>query len=190
MSELLNVLAPKGAEMLVNGIRNRVFVPPLKEIHSRAPDNLTHAAKITPEDRHIDWQKWTWIEISRRQRVLNPLWGKALVPTQKTGDHAKDFQWKRIIFDEIENISEDSVPGSKWLALLPGVPFIPSHVRKGQRALYIYTVDGQLLRLGKLKVEGEKFNDALIAAQKARMFSPNKVRFTDAEFSIFNNPIC
>jgi methionyl-tRNA formyltransferase len=187
--ELLDFLAPKGADMLVNGIRNRIFVPPLKEVGSQAAeDGLTHAAKITPEDRHIVWQNWTWAQISRRQRVLNPLWNTALAPArQKTGNNGTPkLKPKRIIFDDLEPVPQDTVPGSEDLKLLPGVPFMPSK----HKSLFVYTVDGQLLRLGRLKVEGDKFNDALIAAQKARMFSPSPVRFSDVEFSLFHNPLC
>ncbi|EED23828.1 methionyl-tRNA formyltransferase family protein, putative [Talaromyces stipitatus ATCC 10500] len=195
--ELLGFLAPKGAEMLINGIRNRVFVPPLKEVNSQVnklnSKSPIHAAKVTPEDRHIKWKEWTWTDINRRQRVLSSLWNKALIPAQKpSADDPKNFQWKRVIFDEIEGISQDSVPKSQWLSLLPGVPFIPKPTESNSRdsALYVYTADGKLLRLNKLKVEGGKFNNALIAAQKAHMFSPKSFRATDAEFSLFYNPLC
>ncbi|KAE8556508.1 hypothetical protein EYB25_001209 [Talaromyces marneffei] len=196
--ELLGLLAPKGAEMLLNGIRNCVFVPPLKEVESqfRGYDakNLTHAAKITPEDRHIKWREWAWTDINRRQRVLSPLWSKALIPAQKpSAEDPKNFQWKRIIFDEIEEVSQDTVPGSQWLSLLPGVAFTPGNPTQNKihdKALYIYTTDGKLLRLNRLKVEGDRFNDALTAAQKAHMFSPKSFRATDAEFSLFYNPLC
>lgn len=192
---LLELLAPLGAEMLVNGIRNRVFVPPLKEVASSAAacddSQLTHAAKITPEDRHMKWQQWTWTEINRRQRVLRSLWSKALVPVHKSGDDTQEFLWKRLILEEIEVVSHESVPGSQWLTLLPGVPFIPSPTRSGRdKAIYVYTADGRLLRLSRVKVEGDKSNDALIATKKARMLSPNIVRFADAEFSLFYNPLC
>ncbi|OKL58852.1 hypothetical protein UA08_05644 [Talaromyces atroroseus] len=195
VSELLDFLAPKGANMLVNGIRNRYFVPPLKEVGSRATvysddgsNKFAHAAKITPEDRHIDWQNWTWTQISRRQRVLQPLWNKALVPTRKKtdGDITQNLNGRRIIFGDLQPVPQETVPESEGLKLLPGVPFIST----GQKSsLFVYTVDGQLLRLSRLKVEGDKFNDALIAAQKARMFSPNTVRFSDVEFSLFLNPL-
>jgi methionyl-tRNA formyltransferase len=198
LPELLGLLAPKGAEMLINGIRNRVFVPPLKEVKSQfngsVARDLTHAAKITPEDRHIKWREWSWTDINRRQRVLSPLWSKAFIPAQKpSAEDPKNSQWKRIIFDKIEEVSQDTVPESQWLSLLPGVPFIPSsptQTKVHDKAMYVYTADGKLLRLKKLKVEGEKFNDALTAAQKAHMLSPKSFRATDAEFSLFFNPLC
>lgn len=199
VSELLEVLAPKGAEMLINGIRNRIFVPPLKEVDSAAnarenpQDLLVHAAKITPEDRHIKWNEWTWTTISRRQRVLGPLWSKALIPAHSSDNKiAENMLWKRVIFEDIEEVSPDSLPQSQWLSLLPGVPFAPStgSTQPRDKALFVYTADGKLLRLQKIKVEGDKTNDATIAAQKAHMFSPKPFRAPDAEFRLFYNPLC
>jgi hypothetical protein len=88
--ELLEFITPKAAEMLVQGIRNRLFIPDpnrlersqnsasSKDINpSSSTDtgrSLRHAPKITAEDRHIDWKKWTMEDILRRDRVLGRLW--------------------------------------------------------------------------------------------------------------------
>ncbi|QKX56254.1 uncharacterized protein TRUGW13939_03355 [Talaromyces rugulosus] len=196
VSDLLALLAPKGAEMLVKGIQNRVFVPPLKDAGWRATadrsDNF-NATKITPEDRHVNWQNWTWADINRRQRVLGSLWSKALASTKLSkGQDSPSYEEKRIIFEEIKE-APDHFPESERLALLPGVPFIRGQV-SGQspgedKALYVYTRDGRLLRLGKMKVEGDKTKDSLNAAFKARMFSPNTVSFENVDFSLFYNPL-
>jgi methionyl-tRNA formyltransferase len=250
--ELLELLAPKGAEMLINGIRNRVFVPPLKEIKPQlyefdqipAPETpvpnldpctipsisefftskgakmpvnesrdrepvspweevepqsnrprrkiLTHAPKITPEDRHIDWQEfdWKWSEIKRRQRVLGPLWSLAIpAPNEPLSleDPRHPFHhrqtWKRVIFDEIEEVPRDSIPGFHQL-FTSGVPFFfsPTQGKDRDKALYVFSLDRKLLRLKKLKFEGEKFNDARIAAQKARvLYEMKEEDFEDHE---------
>lgn len=190
--ELLDLVSPKGAEMLINGIRNRIFLPPLKDAGWRAAegsDPLIHAAKIKPEDRHIDWKHWTWKEISRRQRVLGPLWNMALVPT-KSLDGGVEFQKKRVIFTDIEEVQP--VRGSEQLALLPGVPFaegpIPQQPRGG-KALYVFARDGKLLRLREVKVEGEQANDGFRAASKAQMLCDRPIRSGDAEFCMFYNPL-
>jgi methionyl-tRNA formyltransferase len=191
---LLDLVSPKGAEMLVKGIRDRVFVPPLKDAVWRAAagdDMLIHAAKIMPEDRHVDWQNWTRVDISRRQRVLGPLWNTALVPV-KSPDNVVTFQNRRIILTNIEEVSEP-VQGSERLTLLPGVPFIlgrvPASLPRGDKALYTYASDGQLLRLREVKVEGQQANDGLTAALKAHMLSDRTIRLSGAEFSLSYNPL-
>ncbi|CRG85347.1 methionyl-tRNA formyltransferase [Talaromyces islandicus] len=195
VSDLLALLAPKGAEMLVKGIQNRVFVPPLKDAGWRATadsNDIVHAAKITPEDRHVNWQNWTWVDINRRQRVLGSLWSKALVSSKYSEGQNTIYEEKRIIFDGIEE-ARDLLPESERLALLPGVPFIRGHFSaqspRDDKAIYVYTRDGQLLRLVKIKVEGDKMKDSLTAALKARMFSSNTVSLDNVEFSLFHNPL-
>lgn len=190
--ELLHLVAPKGAEMLVNGIRNRIFVPPLKDAGWRGAtgdDSIIHAAKITPEDRHIDWKNWTWKEISRRQRVLGPLWNMALVPV-KPVDGGVEFQKKRVILTNVEEA--ESVRGSEPLALLPGVPFAEGPVPRqpsGEKPLYVYARDGKLLRLREVKVEGEQAKDGFRAALKAQMLCDRTVRSGESEFCMFYNPL-
>lgn len=182
--------------MLVKGIQNRVFVPPLKDAGWRAAvdsSDIVHAAKITPEDRHVNWQNWTWVDISRRQRILGPLWSKGLASVKPSeGQNSTRYEEKRIIFDEIED-APDHFPESERLALLPGVPFIRGDVSsqspRDDKALYVYTRNGQLLRLGKMKVEGDKTKDSLTAALKARMLSPNTVSFENFDFNLFYNPL-
>lgn len=196
VQDLLAVVAPKGAEMLVQGIRNRLYVPPLKPAGWRAAaqgeGDLIHAAKITPADRHVDWRSWSSQTIRRRLRVLGPLWNTALTPGKSFKSDSPTFQSKRIILNDIEEVA-DRVPGSEAFALLPGVPFIrgpvPTHLPKGDKSLYVYSSDGKLLRLREVKVEGDQANNGFVAALKARMLSPRTVRIEDREFGLFYNPL-
>jgi len=189
--ELLELVAPKGAEILLNGIRNRIFVPPVKDAGWRAAEggDLIHAAKIKPEDRHINWESWTWTDISRRNRVLGPLWSKALVPNDSP-DGSASFQQKRVIFTRIEEVNPPE--GSDQLALLPGVPFIngtlpvkPQEVK----GLYVFTRDGKLIRIHEMKVEGEQAADGFRAALKARMISNRTFHSGNSKFTVFHNPL-
>jgi methionyl-tRNA formyltransferase len=192
--ELLDLMSRKSAEMLVKGIRERIFVPPLTDAgwrEAEGVDDLIHATKIKTEDRHVDWQHWTWMDISRRLRVLGPLWSIALVPV-KSSDGGFTFQKKRIILSKIEEAPKH-VQGSEKMALVPGVPFVPMRVpefsSQDDEALFSYTADGRLLRLREIKVEGQVFKNGLAAARKAHMLSDRSVRLGDAEFSLFHNPL-
>lgn len=190
--ELLEVVSPKAAEILVNGIRNHLFVPPIQAIQQSALEDeseLIHATKITPEDRHIKWNEWDREHISRRDRVLGPLWNNAIVANESDGlDNS--FQTRRVIFTNIEEV--DSKERFERFRLLPGVPFaeaVPGQKPHIENALYVYSGDGKLLRLREIKVEAQKVNDGFRAAKKAQMFSNRKLRLGDVEFYVFHNPL-
>jgi methionyl-tRNA formyltransferase len=74
---LLETLGPLGAEMLVRGISEKLFVPPHHDVCQSLPAASTqpsHAPKISPSDREINWQTWSSSEILLRDRVLGRLW--------------------------------------------------------------------------------------------------------------------
>ncbi|RKF62343.1 Methionyl-tRNA formyltransferase, mitochondrial [Erysiphe neolycopersici] len=56
-ARLLEIVTPVAAEMLVKGLNQRLFVPPLKSVGWVPPKNekLIYANKITPEDKKIPW---------------------------------------------------------------------------------------------------------------------------------------
>jgi len=75
---LLNFITPKGADILVEGLRKRAFEPGyVADIPKHLTDGkraIRHAPKITTEDRHINFHKMSSEEIVRRNRVLGRLW--------------------------------------------------------------------------------------------------------------------
>lgn len=190
--ELLNIVAPKGAQLLVEGINNGLFVPPVQNAgwrSSEGSDALVHAAKIKPEDRHIDWANWSLLEINRRSRVIGPLWSRALAST--TGvDGSLSFQQKRVILTETKEVEPPK--GCESLAVVPGLPFAncshPVGPKKG-RALHVFTRDGKVLRINQMKVEGEQAAEGLRAAVKARMFGDRSFQSGGVEFTAFRNPL-
>ncbi|KAJ5257221.1 hypothetical protein N7478_013325 [Penicillium angulare] len=190
--ELVNLVAPKGAQLLVDGIDNGLFVPPIKDAGWRATestDDLVHAAKIKPENRHLDWKNCKLLDINRRNRVIGPLWSKALVP-ETLADPQTSFKYKRVILTDIEEVEPPK--GSDSFAVVPGLPFAnaayPVGPKKG-RALYVFTSDGKALRINKMKVEGEQDAEGLRAAIKAHMFGDRSFQSAAAEFTPFRNPL-
>jgi methionyl-tRNA formyltransferase len=73
---LLETLGPLGAEMLVRGIESNLFLPPHHAVSQTLPTSTqpSHAPKITPSDREINWSSWPSSEILLRDRVLGRLW--------------------------------------------------------------------------------------------------------------------
>lgn len=168
--QLLDVVSPKAAQMLVNGIRNGVFVPPREDVgwrSSQGEKSLIHATKIKPEDRHVDWKNWTSAEIFRRNRVLGPLWNMA-----QTGNHGVR---KRVIFTEIEEVELLAFPGDDGsFTLQPGMPFMNSMFERlsgEEPKLCVRTSDGRFIRLRQLKAESQQAADGARAARKADLFT-------------------
>jgi methionyl-tRNA formyltransferase len=190
--ELTSLVSGKGAQLLFDGIQNGLFVPPLQDagcLSEKDTQNLIHAAKIQPEDRHVDWANWDLVNFNRRNRVLGNLWSKALVAS-KPGDGPISFQRKRVILTDVEEV--DPPKGSETFAIVPGLPFTnathPVEPKKN-RTLYVFTKDGKALRINHLKVEGEPVAEGLRAAIKARMFGDRSIQSGGAEFTPFRNPL-
>ncbi|KAL4781876.1 formyl transferase [Aspergillus varians] len=190
--ELVEDVAPKGADILVEGIRKGLFVPPIEDAgwYSSETKDLIHAAKIKPEDRHIDWASWTWADISRRHRVLGPLWSKSLVLGESSGP-IPTFQQRRVILSEFEEVQP--LKGSEAFTLVPGLPFVDGeHTVKPDsgKGVYVFTRDGKLIRIHQIKVEGQQNLDTLRAALKTRMLGSRTFSSNHASFTPFHNPLC
>lgn len=77
-TEFTDYIGTKGAEMLVRGIDNRVYVPPLVERgwYSKSPENLTYAHKTTSADTRADFVSSTAREIVLKSHAFRRLWCK------------------------------------------------------------------------------------------------------------------
>lgn len=185
--QLLDLVSSKGAQILVDGVRDGVFVPPVEPagwLPAGEKADLVHAVKIKTEDRHIDWKNWTWAEISKRSRVLGPLWSMATVAA---GTDGQNRQQRRVIFTAMERVE---IPkGSDPRLHVPGLPFVegipPFEQRQGGKGLYVFTHDGSLVRLQQIKVEGERVADGFRAALKAQMVSDQTFRLGDSDYTRF-----
>ncbi|EFE43142.1 methionyl-tRNA formyltransferase family protein, putative [Trichophyton verrucosum HKI 0517] len=176
--------------MLINGIRNRLFVPPLNPIIKQTTSDereLRPASKIKPENRHVAWNSWNWDTIRRHQIVLGALWNTAATsPTIPGEEHL--VQRKRVIFGNMKLADStrrtDGIPFTK-----PGVPFTfkdPVNKRDEGR-LFVFTSDGKLLEIEEMKVEGDRMAPAYRAALKAKLVDPVAAR--TSMHSVFHGPL-
>lgn len=186
VEQLLDLVTPKAADILLKGIQNRLFVPPPKGIgwHVKNDDgDLRFAGKIKPEDRHINWNTWSWDDITRRERVLGPLWNKALV-----ADGDKGSRHKRIIFTKVELVEKSDFLGQ--IQVPPGLPFLvdtglPFTGR--QKPVYVYTCDGKLVQIHEMKVEGQPAADAYNAARKATLTEAQESNSGEISYYLFHD---
>ena len=91
--DLLKFVTPKAAELLVEGIKDRVFVKPLVDVGWLKPHKLMHAPKITPNDRQVDWLSWNSLTIDRHHRSLGRLWSNIWVNSETA---------RRFVFEDFE----------------------------------------------------------------------------------------
>jgi methionyl-tRNA formyltransferase len=92
---LLKNITPKGAEILVKGIRNRVFVPPLVHRSWYQKTDIVHAPKITAADRQVDFRQQSASAIDKNVRALGRLWCNVFLDAHNT---------KRLVFEDFETV--------------------------------------------------------------------------------------
>ncbi|KAI9711094.1 MAG: hypothetical protein M1812_007288 [Candelaria pacifica] len=159
VSQLLEYVAPKGAEILIRGLREKIFIPPYNEINpSEAPPQpqdpqIRKAPLISPESSHINWPTWPASEIVRRNQILGPLWTSATFLTKDPGIKgvrgSSGFtvpMVKRIIFDGISLGRETTDPRIPEPGLIT-VDFEGTEI-------HLDTCDGRTVMIARAKLEG------------------------------------
>ena len=74
-------LAAAGAEMLVDVLKQRRFVPPHEDVgwYARSDGPIDHAPKVTKQDRYIDFKIHSLADVIAKHNALGDLW--CLLPT-------------------------------------------------------------------------------------------------------------
>ena len=181
---LEKVVAPVGAGLLVQGIKDGVFVHPQGEQDqikaSSEDDALLTAPKLSRSDQHIDWKSWTAKEILRRHRVIGPLWNN-FYPGDIPESKPKRLIWESG-FRKLSNCPESI----RSLVSEAGRP-IAIGLKSKIHGVYIKTCDGQMLQAFKLKVGGEPGRDFLSAARRANMVElPETLVEAPFDYKLFN----
>ncbi|KAL9606071.1 MAG: hypothetical protein Q9179_000751 [Wetmoreana sp. 5 TL-2023] len=163
VGQLRDVTAPLGARMLVQGIKNGLFIPPVQEVGWYTGDEgalkFTYASKIGPKDRHINWASWSASDILRRQRIIGPLWNYAESFAKE--QHGSRKIVKRVIWEHGFRLLEHEC----HLFPATGHPVIVGLHGITQK-VYIRTCDGNVLVADMIKVEGGTTTEAFHAARR------------------------
>ncbi|KIW67719.1 hypothetical protein PV04_06951 [Phialophora macrospora] len=113
--ELERYLAYIGAKMLVDAVKNGLYIPPYNSIQPGrhiSKENLIHAPKLTKEFRAVDFTQLTATEISRRNRACGPLYVFASSNTEPS-------QTRRINLDTaMRTLDEGDIPGEVQAAAI------------------------------------------------------------------------
>ncbi|KAL6715012.1 Methionyl-tRNA formyltransferase [Lecanora helva] len=168
VEQLSQSLARKGADMLIDCLRNRVYLRgselPIPRQRSSDVDGFEarharHAPKIRASDRFIDWESWDGQEILRRQKIIGPLW--SLIKG------SRDRGERRVIwstgFQPCFHRPDIDLPIAK--------PMVTGPQSQG-RFTYIRTRDNQVLKIQEAKIEGGEQNEPLTAAIRAQLHNP------------------
>ena len=95
--QLQQLLTPAAAQLLIEGLRAGVHVPPREDFGWKPTEDeaksLKNAYKVGKNHRQIRWDRWPPSEFDRRQRALGPLWSLAV--------HQSGVA-KRLIFDDFD----------------------------------------------------------------------------------------
>ena len=160
--ELNSFLAPKGADMLVNGIRDGVFVLPLEDVgwcKDERNESIRAAPKLGTEDRRIQWQSWTAEDILLKNRILGPLFN-----TVPASPESREPERRIIWTSGFQKSSLDP-----RLDRIPGRPRLVKMTDSDSMVLFP-TCDGQLLQASSAKLEGQKEEDVFKTLRRARLF--------------------
>ena len=161
MPELLGQVAPKGSDMLLDCIKDRLYLAGTDILEKVQDDETTEMAraapKITPKDRLIDWDTWTAEKILRRHQVIGPLWSSARV--NRDNSYERRIIWSTG-FELCEDAPEVRLPVRQPMVSGYGTP---------SQSVYIRTCDNKVLRIGRIKIEGGTQADPIQAALQASM---------------------
>lgn len=164
VDELKSITGQRGAEMLVQSIQKRTFVPPLRDVGwcngNETAQSLRRAPKITTEDRHINWGSWSAAEILKRQQIIGPLWS---IMEGSVGGQGHE---KRIIWAQGFELAPENV----HIFSRAGHPVIFAHHSKFPQ-IFIRTCDGITLTVNKIKIEGRRSSDAISSMVYAGMLT-------------------
>ena len=170
MPELLEQVAPVGADMLLSCIKNRLYLfdndisEQVRDAQEAAAAAARAAPKITPNDRFINWETWTAEEIMRRHRVIGPLWSSA-----RFNDEGKSE--KRIIW----SAGFDQTNNTPTVDVVIGQPVVIGTESSAQN-VYVRTCDNKMLAIREIKIEGGEQAKPINAAKKAGMADNSTLR--------------
>ncbi|KAM0251690.1 hypothetical protein ACHAQJ_008060 [Trichoderma viride] len=168
LQHLTKSLAKVGAEMLVQGLRDGLHVPPYTDAGWMAGQlkdkELVHAPKVSKGESQISWLEWRCIDFARFLNIFNTVW------TQARNDKGK---FKRVLFLDAESVLEQDVTGrSEEVTFRIDAGNQGQDICKAVRiddendAFYIQTAHDGWVRVRNVKVDGKTTQTARIGLRE------------------------
>jgi methionyl-tRNA formyltransferase len=201
-SELLKFISPQAAGILVEGIRDQLYAPPLvdicQSISANLPSKLSYAPKISKKDHQLEWQKPdAFNSIPRKHRALGRMWSNIYIDDKAT---------KRLIFEDFQQVTRQDIlsnlvtldlhdqgtklrhltnPSSQIInPLLQPLYFILEQQSDGSKSPLHFAIDGDtvlflltdgILRVKEITVEGQTKKPAARVMRDIRGYWKNGI---------------
>ncbi|PTB78271.1 Formyltransferase [Trichoderma longibrachiatum ATCC 18648] len=168
LQHLTEGLAKVGAEMLVQGLRDGLHVPPYRDAGWMAEkldgEHLVHAPKVGKGESQINWLEWRPSDFERFVNIFGTIW------THARNDKGK---FKRVLFLDAESVPEEDVIGREEEAVFrvevggEGMD-VPRTVRLDDErdVVFVQTAHGAWVRVRKVKVDGKTTQMARIGLRE------------------------
>lgn len=163
---MLRILGVLGARILADGIKAGSFLPPHEDVRgskfqqAASANDIKHAPKITPKDRHIAWLSWPAEKILRHDRVLGRLWDTETYQRTRTlVSGATQPQAKRVTYEG--PWSAVSIGTGTQKSSQPGAPVLLSIEGTLGGRLGFVTCDGYAVLPAGATIEGERKDKGL-----------------------------
>lgn len=169
---LRDLVTSHAQQLLVQGIRERVFVSPVREIPMKSDSrDLIFARKLKAKDAEMDWLKSS-TQIARQYRALGPLWSIMQL---------RDGSKTRVKFDDVEELpaAERQIRGRLLAVGSSGeIPLSFSNQKDGSIVILgngRTGVDGSVqdqevdLRVGRITIEGKSKMAARMATEVLKL---------------------
>lgn len=149
LTSLTAQLADVGAAMLVQGLRDGLYIPPNEDVSRGAVAAAErHAPKVHKDEAQVRWDAWTGDEWRRRRAVFGSVWTMGTGAGRGAGD-------KRVIFTDFGVVP--SADGMDAMRIVPLGVAGGVQARLDERAgdCYVPLKDGCWARVGKVIVDGK-----------------------------------
>lgn len=174
VQQLTDKLGIVGADLLVQGLRDGVHIPPVrdagwkaKEMGGEGEQTLMHAPKLTKAAAEVDWTNWTHAQDwTRRMRVFGSLWTTGVTQGRAGSGPGKE---KRVLFLDAQAVDHQNVKGDDvTLIWNQGQQIVKVDEASGHCFVPVGGVDGAWVRLTRAKVDGKGEQSASSALRPFR----------------------
>ncbi|OAA57673.1 Methionine tRNA Formyltransferase-like protein [Cordyceps fumosorosea ARSEF 2679] len=167
-AQLRDELAARGAEMLVQGLRDRVHVPPHEVAtggEGAGGGGLVHAPKMSKADAEVRWAEWRAEDWRRRMSVFGAAWTRCAVAA------AAGQEKKRVLFtkggaaDAVAGREEEEERTIRVFeeGAADGGREVRVRVDEASGTCYVEDAEGAWVAVERAKLEGEREKDAAAA---------------------------
>lgn len=162
LPDLTAKLADVGAEMLVQSLRDGLYIPPSKDVatYAREGQELRHAPKLTKAEARMDWDIGASLDaeaLERRLKGVVQVFGS--VWTEAVDDFGRK---KRVIFRDVDVVHQPSNEGQRKRKVMRIVEGSEREIvlEDGTGKCLVHWGGDVWVRIGRVTVQGSPEKEA------------------------------